>query len=94
MSETDRTLASARKNAGSRPGGPGRPLSDYEVYLFNEGTSTRAYNALGAHPSHRGGEAGTFFAVWAPNAQAMSVIGEWNHWTPGQDRLEPRGSSG
>jgi 1,4-alpha-glucan branching enzyme len=69
-------------------------LSDFDLYLFNEGTHLRLYDHLGPHPVGPGADAGTRFAVWAPNAERVSVIGEFNGWTPGHDLLEPRGSSG
>ena len=70
------------------------PLSDQDVYLFNEGTHCRIYDVLGAHPATVAGQAGTHFAVWAPNADHVSVIGDFNHWRRGAHPLEPRGNSG
>jgi len=69
-------------------------LSDLDVFLFNEGTHTKLYERLGAHPIDAGGEAGTVFGVWAPNAEAVSVVGDFNGWSRGADALTPRGSSG
>lgn len=60
-----------------------------DVYFFREGTHGRLYQVLGAHPAEEG--EGTRFAVWAPNAAAVSVIGDFNGWRPGADGLEPRG---
>jgi 1,4-alpha-glucan branching enzyme len=54
-------------------------------YLFAEGTHGRLWDVLGAHVD---GEA-VRFAVWAPNAEAVSVVGEWNGWTPDADALAP-----
>jgi 1,4-alpha-glucan branching enzyme len=65
-------------------------LTDDDLFLFNQGTHYRLYNKLGAHVV----DGGTHFAVWAPNATAVSVIGDWNGWHDGRDRLEPLGSSG
>ncbi|MDR7416663.1 MAG: 1,4-alpha-glucan branching protein GlgB [Armatimonadota bacterium] len=65
-------------------------LTEEDVYLFNEGTHLRAYEKLGAHPV----EGGTYFAVWAPNAQRVSVIGDFNGWDPYRHPLSPRGRSG
>ncbi len=65
-------------------------LSEDDLHLFNEGSHLRLYEHLGAH--HQ--DTGTWFAVWAPNAQAVEVIGDWNGWEKGRDRLQPRGSSG
>jgi 1,4-alpha-glucan branching enzyme len=69
-------------------------LTDLDLYLFNEGTHFRLYEKLGAHPAGGRPSAGTHFAVWAPNAEEVSVIGEFNDWIPGADPLHPRGSSG
>jgi 1,4-alpha-glucan branching enzyme len=69
-------------------------LSDLDVFLFNEGTHTKLYERLGSHPMEVDGEAGTAFAVWAPNAEAVSVIGDFNGWDRDADHLWARGSSG
>ena len=55
-------------------------LSDLDVFLFNEGTHTKLHERLGAHQTEVDGEAGTAFAVWAPNAEGVSVIGDVNGW--------------
>ena len=69
-------------------------LSDQDLYLFNEGTHTTLGEHLGAHPMEAGGAAGTSFAVWAPGARAVSVVGDFNGWQPGSHPLAPRASSG
>src|SRR5947208_1782687 len=69
-------------------------FSPDDFYLFNEGRNYRAYNQLGAHIATFDGEAGTVFSVWAPNAQKVSVIGNFNDWNVNSHRLEPKGSSG
>jgi 1,4-alpha-glucan branching enzyme len=69
-------------------------LSDQDLFLFNEGTHARLFERLGAHPMEVEGEAGTHFAVWAPSAEAVSVIGNHNDWSREADPLRPRGSSG
>ena len=69
-------------------------LSEYDLYLFNEGRHHRAHEKLGAHPARFDGEDGTCFAVWAPNANYVSVIGDFNGWDKAAHRLTPRGSSG
>jgi 1,4-alpha-glucan branching enzyme len=76
------------------PRGRASLLSDQDVYLFNEGTHTRIQDRLGGHPLTVDGVEGVAFAVWAPNAEAVSVMSDGNGWTPGADRLEPRASSG
>jgi 1,4-alpha-glucan branching enzyme len=69
-------------------------LTDQDIFLFNEGTHARLYERLGAHPMEVGGDAGTHFAVWAPNAESVSVMGDFNGWDREADALLPRGSSG
>ena len=73
-----------RSTLGSLP-----PLTDDDLHLFHEGTHLRLFEVLGAHP-HDGG---TRFAVWAPNAAAIEVIGDWNQWLGG-DPLARRGVAG
>jgi 1,4-alpha-glucan branching enzyme len=58
----------------------GRILTDFDLYLLAEGTQLRAYETLGAHPREIGGVAGVHFAVWAPNASRVSVVGDFNGW--------------
>jgi 1,4-alpha-glucan branching enzyme len=55
-------------------------LSDYDLHLLGEGTHYRVYDKLGAHPARLEGVNGTIFAVWAPNARRVSVVGDWNVW--------------
>src|SRR6266566_5133860 len=57
-------------------------LSDYDLYLFGEGTHHRAYEKLGAHLGEMEGRRGVHCAVWAPNAEKVTVIGEFNAWNP------------
>lgn len=67
-------------------------LTADDLYLFNQGTHYRLYRKLGAHVLPN--SAGTYFAVWAPNAVAVSVIGDWNGWKPARSPLTPREHSG
>jgi 1,4-alpha-glucan branching enzyme len=69
-------------------------LTDFDIHLWNEGSHFRAYEKLGAHPDERGGVPGTRFAVWAPDAGRVSVVGDFNGWQPGANPLHPVGSSG
>ena len=69
-------------------------LSDYDLYLFGEGNHHRIYLKLGAHPGPLDGLAGTRFAVWAPNAERVSVVGPFNLWDGRRHPLQPRGGSG
>jgi 1,4-alpha-glucan branching enzyme len=70
------------------------PITDQDLYLFNEGTHYRLYEKLGAHPGTDGEREGTWFAVWAPNAEQVSVIGDWNGWDKRADLMAVRSSSG
>jgi 1,4-alpha-glucan branching enzyme len=69
-------------------------LSDADLYLFNEGSHFRLYNHLGAHPMTVGGVAGTYFAVWAPSAERVAVMGDFNFWDRENRQLQARGASG
>jgi 1,4-alpha-glucan branching enzyme len=65
-------------------------LTDMDLHLFNEGTHYRLYEKLGAHAR----PGGTHFAVWAPSADYVAVIGDFNGWDPGKHPLRSRGNSG
>lgn len=65
-------------------------LTDDDLYLWNEGSHFRLYEKLGAHII----EGGTYFAVWAPNADTVSVVGDWNGWDLESHHLTSRGKSG
>ncbi|NIP58163.1 MAG: 1,4-alpha-glucan branching protein GlgB [Gemmatimonadetes bacterium] len=65
-------------------------LTEYDRHLFNEGSHREIYRRLGAHPA----EEGTSFAVWAPAADRVSVIGDFNGWNRASHPLEPQGESG
>jgi 1,4-alpha-glucan branching enzyme len=69
-------------------------LTSDDLHLYNEGTHRQLYKKLGAHPCVVDGRAGTYFAVWAPNAGEVSVVGEWNGWDGRTHHLQPRESSG
>ncbi len=71
-------------------------LSEDDLYLFNEGSHRTLAGKLGAHvlADGRGGGAGAYFAVWAPSARSVSVIGDFNGWDRESAPLRPRGSSG
>ncbi len=69
-------------------------LSDDDLYLFNEGSHFRLYDKLGAHVGEADGKPGVHFAVWAPGAEAVSVVADFNAWDESVHRLRPRGSSG
>lgn len=75
-------------------GGQPSLLTEEDLWLFNEGNHSSIYEVLGAHPLRWRGQAGTYFAVWAPDAEAVSVVGDFNDWEPGRNALRPRGVSG
>jgi 1,4-alpha-glucan branching enzyme len=81
----------ATRQTDTRPG----LLTDFDLYLFNEGTHVRVYEKLGAHVgTGADGTAGVAFAVWAPNADGVSIIGDFNSWDPSATPLRSRQSSG
>ena len=57
-------------------------ISEFDLYLLAEGTHYRAYEKLGAHFAEKDGKRGVQFAVWAPNAKRVSIIGDFNNWNP------------
>src|ERR1044071_4855473 len=69
-------------------------LTEQDLYLFNEGSHFRLHEKLGAHYINSDGIEGTYFAVWAPDAYAVYVIGSFNNWQKQTHPLRPRGSSG
>ncbi|MFC1912215.1 1,4-alpha-glucan branching protein GlgB [Chloroflexota bacterium] len=69
-------------------------LTEDDLYLFNEGTHFHLYDKLGAHSLTVNNQKGTYFAVWAPNANQISVIGDFNGWDRARHYLQPKGQSG
>jgi 1,4-alpha-glucan branching enzyme len=69
-------------------------LTDYDLHLFNEGNHNSLYEKLGAHAATVDGQHGTYFAVWAPDAYSVSVIGDFNGWDKASHPLRTRGGSG
>jgi 1,4-alpha-glucan branching enzyme len=69
-------------------------LSQDDLYLFNEGSHFRLYDKLGSHPWVLDGIEGTYFAVWAPDADRVFVTGSFNGWSKENHPLEVKGSSG
>jgi 1,4-alpha-glucan branching enzyme len=65
-------------------------LGEIDLHLIGEGRHWRLWQVLGAHVQ----PSGVSFAVWAPNARRVSVVGDWNHWRIGADVLTPQGQSG
>ncbi len=69
-------------------------ISNLDLYLFGQGTHYEVYEKLGAHPMEIGGIEGVLFAVWAPNAKRVSVIGSFNGWDGRLHQMRQLGGSG
>ncbi|MDX9741813.1 MAG: 1,4-alpha-glucan branching protein GlgB [Gammaproteobacteria bacterium] len=69
-------------------------LSEFDVFLFGEGNHRHAYRLMGAHPRVVEDVHGTLFSVWAPNAERVSVVGDFNGWDGRRHPMRSRGSSG
>ncbi len=69
-------------------------LTKNDLYLFNEGNHFRLYEKLGAHPMTVGGQEGAYFEVWAPDAEQVFVVGDFNGWNKASHPLHPREQSG
>jgi len=65
-------------------------ITDHDIYLFKEGNHFQLYDKLGSHVMSVGDTQGTYFAVWAPNANRVSVVGEFNGWVPETHPLKSR----
>jgi len=68
-------------------------ITNHDIYLFKEGTHFQLYNKLGAHVVNFNGVKGTYFAVWAPNAESVSVVGNFNGWNRESHKLGVRWDS-
>ena len=69
-------------------------LSEFDLHLFGEGKLYHAYDKLGAHPRVHQGVRGVSFAVWAPNAMRVSVVGDFNQWDGRRHPMRSRGGTG
>ena len=69
-------------------------ISELDRYLFGQGTHYEIYEKLGAHPKTYRGRTGMYFAVWAPHAEAVSVVGDFNSWDPDASPMKPLETSG
>ena len=72
----------------------GTVLTDFDLHLLGEGTHYRNFERLGAHLREHEGFRGVHFAVWAPNAVRVSVVGNFNHWDGRRHAMRSRGSTG
>jgi 1,4-alpha-glucan branching enzyme len=69
-------------------------LTDFDLHLFGEGSHVQVYNKLGAHLVEQGGVKGVNFAVWAPNAERVSLVGDFNGWDGRRHPMRHRGGTG
>jgi 1,4-alpha-glucan branching enzyme len=88
------SLAAARSTQRKRNEAAPSLLSADDLHLFNEGTHYDLWKKLGAHAVRDADQAGTNFAVWAPNAKSVSVTGDFNSWDKARNPLQSRGASG
>ncbi|HKQ33626.1 MAG TPA: 1,4-alpha-glucan branching protein GlgB [Thermodesulfobacteriota bacterium] len=65
-------------------------ITEYDIYLFKQGAHTKMYSKLGSHIAEKDGKTGVHFAVWAPNAERVSVIGDFNGWKKNSHKMSPR----
>ena len=65
-------------------------FTDFDINLFKSGRHYRLYEKFGSHPITVDGESGTYFAVWAPSAKMVSVVGDFNYWIEGEHQLNVR----
>lgn len=87
------TVKKAPAKGGKKSGG-NLKVGELDQYLFGQGTHYDIYKKLGAHLTTRRGKDGVYFAVWAPNAKTVSVVGDFNGWNKASHpmkRLEPLG---
>ena len=69
-------------------------ISELDTYLFAKGTHYEIYEKMGAHLAEENGEKGTYFAVWAPNARSVGVVGDFNEWNAEANKMQPVQQSG
>jgi 1,4-alpha-glucan branching enzyme len=93
-SDTNRTSVSGATHARPEAATPFSLLGDQDLYLFNEGTHSKLYEKLGSHLVKVDGQEGTYFAVWAPDADGIWVVGDFNGWDRSRNPMQPKGSSG
>ncbi|MCU0419636.1 MAG: 1,4-alpha-glucan branching protein GlgB [Cyclobacteriaceae bacterium] len=79
-----------KKSSANEAEQPTTLLTDFDIHLFRSGRHFKLYEKLGAHITEFNGKKGTYFAVWAPNARAVSVIGNFNGWNHESHKLNPR----
>ncbi|GAA4441987.1 1,4-alpha-glucan branching protein GlgB [Ravibacter arvi] len=82
-------VSAVLKDSSSEPGHISR-FTELDIHLFKEGKHYRLYEKFGAHVMEQNGVVGTYFAVWAPNAAYVAVIGNFNGWNRGSSPMKPR----
>ncbi len=95
-SATDEPVADPTPSETAPPAAPAAPpgpdplglVGELDRHLVNEGRHLQIHDHLGAHPGTVGGADGVAFSVWAPAARAISVVGDWNFWSRGNDAME------
>jgi 1,4-alpha-glucan branching enzyme len=94
MVEKKKKASAPKKKVVPEPKGPvihgASLLTEQDIYLFKEGSHSRLYEKLGSHLMNVDGVAGTLFAVWAPNAEQVSVTGDFNGWNNASHQLASR----
>jgi 1,4-alpha-glucan branching enzyme len=76
-------MTTPKTKAARRPKEPTTgKMTDHDIYLFKQGSHSKLYEKLGAHTLEHGSQRGTAFAVWAPNAREVSVVGDFKSWDP------------
>lgn len=63
-------------------------ITEMDRYLFGQGTHYEIYKLMGAHPTKQKGKDGVYFAVWAPRAQEVAVVGDFNGWDPNENIMK------
>ncbi|MCR4897248.1 MAG: 1,4-alpha-glucan branching protein GlgB [Lachnospiraceae bacterium] len=95
-----KTTAGKTTAAKAKPAAPAKPekkdvfITEMDMYLFGNGTHYDIYEKLGAHLTRKGKEEGTYFAVWAPNAAMVYVVGTFNGWNETADPMKKLGDVG
>ena len=89
MSKT-KTAPTATKNSDSPAFNHATLLTEYDIHLFRAGNHYSLYDKLGAHIMEHEGVQGVYFALWAPNAEYVSVVGDFNGWDRGDVPMHPR----
>ncbi len=69
-------------------------ISDFQTYLFNTGENYKAYELLGVHSATVNGKKGLRFSVWAPNAESVRLVGDWNNWSDNTHPLQKLSTTG